>query len=158
MTVIWTYIKPPNMTPTEYTIVSELSTLSTTMNKAFTSPGVQELKKFGFLLLFLNSLQITSCLILINTILPENLYEGIRFFASLIFYDVPVWEQESNNTKYVFDVPIPNISNRRLLSLRDSNNNRENSYLLEGLKNQVEWRKNESKLLKSKSISSRLLE
>lgn len=70
LTVVWTYIKPPNMTDTEYSIVSTFSSLSSTMNSALATPGVQELKKFGFLLLVLNSLQITSCLILLNTILP----------------------------------------------------------------------------------------
>lgn len=70
LTVNWTYVKPPNMTDTEVSVVSTLSSLSTSINTAFTSPGIQELKKFGFLLLVLNSLQITSCLILLNTILP----------------------------------------------------------------------------------------
>ena len=86
------------------------------MNTAFTTPYVQEIKKFGFLLLFLNSLQITSCLVLINTILPENLYEGIRFLSSLIFYDVPSWEAESNSTKYVITVPITEAPSRRFLN------------------------------------------
>ena len=63
------------------------------MNDALALPGVQEIKKFGFFFLVLNSLQITSCLVLLNTIMPENLYEGIRFFASFIFFDVPPWQQ-----------------------------------------------------------------
>ena len=108
----WTYIKPPNMSALEVSIVSEFSTLTTTMNNALATPYVQEFKKLGFLLLFLNSVQITSCLILINTILPENLYEGIRLFASLIFFDVPPWEAESTLSKYYFNLPIQNISRR----------------------------------------------
>ena len=87
------------------------------MNTALTAPGVQELKKFGFLLLVLNSLQITSCLMLVNTILPQNLYEGIRFFASLIFFDVPPWEEESLNSKYLVSVPISSLPTRRMLAI-----------------------------------------
>jgi hypothetical protein len=34
----------------------------------------RQTQQFGFILLFLNSLQITSCLVLVNTILPQNLY------------------------------------------------------------------------------------
>lgn len=116
LTVNWTYIKPPNMTDLEVSIVSEFSTLTNSINRALTNPGAQEVKKLGFLLLVLNSLQITSCLILLNTILPENLYEGIRFFSSLIFFDVPAWQTESVASKYFIDVPLKSISRRRLQS------------------------------------------
>ena len=116
LTVIWTYLKPPSMTDTEYSVISTLSTLSTSINQAFYAPGVQEIKKFGFLLLVLNSMQVTSCLLLINTILPANLYEGIRFFASLIFFDTPEWEADSTARKYFLTTPISDISARRLLS------------------------------------------
>lgn len=89
--MVWTYIKPPNMTQLETDIVQGFSSVSTEINNFTTTPGVQEVKKFGFLLLALNSLQITSCLVLLNMVLPQNLYEGIRFFASFIFFDVPPW-------------------------------------------------------------------
>ena len=74
LSVVWNYIKPPSMTEFEQSIVSTLNNFSTSMNTALATPGVQELKKFGFFFLVLNSLQITSCLVLLNTILPENLY------------------------------------------------------------------------------------
>ena len=87
----YTYIKPPSMTETESLVVSMFSQMSTQFNNFTTQPGVQEIKKFGLFLLALNSLQITSCLVLVNSIMPQNLYEGIRMFASLIFFDVPPW-------------------------------------------------------------------
>ena len=74
LSVVWTYLKPPSMTDTEYTMISTLSTFSNTVNNAFMGPGVQEFKKFGFLLLILNSVQVTSCLLLLNVILPQNMY------------------------------------------------------------------------------------
>lgn len=113
----WTYMRPPNMTATQYSVVSTLSTLSTSINQAFSGPGFQEIKKFGFLLLILNSMQMTSCLLLLNTVLPQNIYEGIRFFASLIFFDVPEWQAKSSYSKYFLATPIQNMPSRRLLSV-----------------------------------------
>lgn len=104
------------MTQTESLIVSMFSTMSTQFNNFTTKPGVQEIKKFGLFLLALNSLQITSCLVLINTILPQNLYEGIRMFASLIFYDVPPWESDSTASKLVFVPPVSQYTRRRTMS------------------------------------------
>jgi archaellum biogenesis protein FlaJ (TadC family) len=84
-------MEPPTMTQTESQIVGMFSNMSSQFNNFTTLPGVQEIKKFGFFLLALNSLSITSCLVLINSILPQNFYEGTRMFASLIFFDVPPW-------------------------------------------------------------------
>jgi hypothetical protein len=36
--------------------------------------------------------QITSTAVLINTIPSQNFYEGVRFWASFVFFDVPPWE------------------------------------------------------------------
>lgn len=105
------------MTTSEKDIVSMFSQTSTSLNKATTAPGVQEIKKFGFLLLALNSLQITSCLVLVNTILPQNLYEGVRLLASTIFYDVPEWEADSTAQKLVFVPPVSQYTRRLVVSL-----------------------------------------
>lgn len=35
--------------------------------------------------------QITSATILVNGIMPQHMYEGIRLMASFIFYQVPSW-------------------------------------------------------------------
>lgn len=35
--------------------------------------------------------QITSCSVLINSIPSQNLYEGVRFWAIFVFFDVPKW-------------------------------------------------------------------
>jgi hypothetical protein len=102
----YTYIKPPSMSSAEKEVVAMFAQTSSSLNNATTLPGVQEIKKFGFLLLLLNSLQITSCLVLINAILPQNLYEGIRFLASMIFFDVPPWESDSTATKLIFVPPV----------------------------------------------------
>ena len=62
-------------------------------------------------------MQITSCLLLLNTVLPQNIYEGIRFFASLIFFDVPEWQANSSYIKYFLATPIKNMPSRRLISV-----------------------------------------
>jgi hypothetical protein len=49
--------------------------------------------------------QITSCSILVNTIPSQNMYEGVRFWAMFVFFDVPKWEENSNKTKYVVVPP-----------------------------------------------------
>lgn len=35
--------------------------------------------------------QITSCSVLINNIPSQNFYEGVRFWAQFVFFDVPRW-------------------------------------------------------------------
>ena len=112
--LIWSYIKPPGMTDLEQNIVSGFSSFSSSVNTALQHPGLQEIKKLGFMLLMMNSLQITSCLLLLNLIMPQNLYEGIRIFASLIFFDVPPWESESSANK-LFVVPPVDSMARRIL-------------------------------------------
>lgn len=67
-------------------------------------PYVQEIKKMGIFTLFFGGAQITSTLVLVNNIPSQNLYEGVRFWAQFVFFDVPNWEQNSNKTKY-FVVP-----------------------------------------------------
>lgn len=66
------------------------------------------------MLLLMNSLQITSCLLLVNIIMPINLYEGLRLFASLIFFDVPAWENESTKSKLFVVPPVDTMARRRL--------------------------------------------
>lgn len=118
--LVWTYIKPPDMTTVEYSIVSGFSSFSTEVNSGLAQPGLQEIKKLGFMLLLMNSLQITSCLLLINLVMPQNLYEGIRIFASLIFFDVPPWESESNATKLFVVPPVSTLARRRMLQTSTS--------------------------------------
>lgn len=68
---------------------------------------------FGFLF---SGAQITSCSVLINNIPSQNLYEGVRFWAIFVFFDVPKWEKNSNKTKFVVVPPVQNlIKNARLL-------------------------------------------
>lgn len=102
------------MTDLELSFVSTFSSFSTEVNNALTLPGLQEIKKLGFMLLLMNSLQITSCLLLVNIILPVNLYEGLRIFASLIFFDVPPWESESVKNKLFVVPPVEDITKRML--------------------------------------------
>ena len=36
--------------------------------------------------------QITSTACLVNSIPSQNFYEGVRFWAAFVFFDVPPWE------------------------------------------------------------------
>ena len=79
-----------------------------------------------FNLLF-SGAQVTSLSVLSNHITSQNLYEGVRFFAIFVHYDVPAYEKISNQTKR-FVVPtvedqIRNamqIENKRVLFSTDT--------------------------------------
>ena len=63
--------------------------------------------------------QITSCSVLVNNIPSLNMYEGVRFWAIFVFFDVPPWEKNSNKTKYVVVPPVSEVvQNSRLLQHR----------------------------------------
>lgn len=61
------------------------------MAKATTSPFMAEIKKSGLFAMILSGAQITSCSIFVNSIPSQNMYEGVRFWAVYVFYDVPEW-------------------------------------------------------------------
>ncbi len=57
-----------------------------------TNQYVQEIKKTGILAMLFPGAQISSVAILVNKVPPQNSYEGARFWASVIYFDVPQWE------------------------------------------------------------------
>lgn len=61
------------------------------MAKVTTAPFIAEIKKSGLFAMLFSGAQITSCSILINSVPPQNMYEGVRFWAIFVFYDVPEW-------------------------------------------------------------------
>jgi hypothetical protein len=65
--------------------------------------------------------QITSSVLLVNNVIPRNLYEGIRVMAIFVLFHVPDWEKDADSVRYVFLQPIEDILpslNTRLLSPR----------------------------------------
>jgi len=66
-----------------------------------TMPYVQEIKKTGIFSMILSGAQITSTACLVNSIPSQNFYEGVRLWASFVFFDVPPWEEDSQSPKYV---------------------------------------------------------
>ena len=89
--MLWFVIKAPDMSDGEKQIISSLSNVSDLISKYTTLPFVQEIKKSGFFLFFFAGAQITSTSILVNSIPSQNLYEGARFWALFVFFDVPKW-------------------------------------------------------------------
>jgi len=43
----------------------------------------------------------TSLSVLINSVPPQNMYEGVRIWGIFVFYDVPRWEQNSGVPNHV---------------------------------------------------------
>ena len=73
----------------------------------------------GIFTLFFGGAQITSASVLVHNIPSPNLYEGVRFWAQFVFFDVPNWEQNSNRTKFFIVPPVSDIiQNARLLQPR----------------------------------------
>ncbi len=61
-------------------------------------------------------MQITSAIILVNGIIPQHMYEGIRIFASVVFYQVPAWEKSAENSRYILNSPIKDLIKQTLNS------------------------------------------
>lgn len=57
--------------------------------------------------------QITSCSVLINNIPSQNFYEGVRFWAQFVFFDVPRWQKNSDKTKYAVVPAITDIVHKK---------------------------------------------
>lgn len=53
--------------------------------------GVREIVQAGIFALFFPGVQITSAVVLVNGVIPQHMYEGIRIMATAIFYQVPKW-------------------------------------------------------------------
>lgn len=105
--LVWFVIKAPDMTDGEKAIINGLSTVSDTVSSVTTMPYVQEIKKSGLFMFLFAGAQITSCSVLVNNIPSQNMYEGVRFWALFVFFDVPKWEKNSDKTKFVI---VPAVS------------------------------------------------
>lgn len=95
----WFLIKGPPYNNLETGIMNSFAKLSVKTNNLLAKPYVQEIKKSGVFNLLFSGASITSCSILSNQIQSQNLYEGVRVFATLVFFDAPPYEQISNQTK-----------------------------------------------------------
>lgn len=105
--------------------------MSDTISNYTTMPYIQEVKKTGIFAFLFSGAQITSCSVLVNNIPSQNMYEGVRFWAIFVFFDVPLWERNSNKTKHAVVPPVNDVvKNSRLL---------ESSRLLFDT-NSIEWR------------------
>lgn len=117
--LMWFVIKAPDMTDAEKAIINGLSNMSNAVSDITTKPYIQELKKSGLFMFLFAGAQITSCSVLVNNIPSQNLYEGVRFWAIFVFFDVPPWEKNSNKTKYAVVPAVSDlVKNSRLLQNR----------------------------------------
>lgn len=84
-------MKSPQMSDTQHSIINGLSGLNDALIQATTAPMIAEAKKAGVFSLLFGGAQITSATILVNTVPSQNMYEGTRFWATSVFFDVPNW-------------------------------------------------------------------
>ena len=71
------------------------------INGFFGQQYVQEIKKSGILMFFMPGSQIASSVLLHDGQPAQNSYEGIRFWASFVFFEVPDWEEDGKEVKYI---------------------------------------------------------
>jgi hypothetical protein len=72
-------------------IVDGVANMSETVLSFTTLPYIQEIKKTGIFAYLLGGAQATSLSCLVNSIPSQNLYEGVRLWASFVYFDVPDW-------------------------------------------------------------------
>ena len=79
------------MSDTEKGIINGVSGMSDKISQYSTMPYMQEIKKTGIFAMLLGGAQATSMSCLVNSIPSQNFYEGVRLWASFVFFDVPQW-------------------------------------------------------------------
>lgn len=71
--------------------------------------GIREIAQTGILAWLMPGVQITSSVIMVNGIIPQHMYEGLRIMASFIYYQVPSWEKNAENSRYVFSESVKTL-------------------------------------------------
>ena len=78
-----------------------------------------EVKKSGVFAALFSGAHLTSTTLFVNTVPPQNMYEGVRFWGLSTFYDVPPWEQSSSIPNNVLGSEMHNLTKtqRRLFDM-----------------------------------------
>lgn len=115
----WFLMNSPSMSDTEKSIINGFNKMNNIFSSTTTSPVIAEFKKAGAFAMLFSGAHITSCSILVNNIPPHNMYEGVRFWALSVFYDVPEWEQTSSTPNKFFTSEMYQLTKnqRRLFNL-----------------------------------------
>lgn len=89
------------MSDLENNIVNTMDTINNQISSITALPGVQEINKAGLFSLLCGGAQLTSTSILLNTVPPQNAYQGSRIWSNFVYFNTPQWEQNLNSTKYI---------------------------------------------------------
>ena len=84
--VVWTIIVKPAMTEEEQKFIDKLKNLNNQINNGLGQKWVQEIKKSGFFAFLFSGAQLSSTVVLCNSLPARNMYEGARFWASFIYF------------------------------------------------------------------------
>jgi hypothetical protein len=115
----WFLMNSPSMSDIEQSIINGMNNINNVFATATTSPVLAEIKKAGAFAMIFSGAHITSCSIMVNNVPPQNMYEGVRFWALSVFYDVPEWEQTSSikNKFFTAEMYALTKNERRLFDL-----------------------------------------
>lgn len=115
--LLWWLVQSTVLGTAESEFVNSLSKISDSVNQFFAQPHLQDIKKTGLFNLLFSGAQLTSSAIVSNTIPAQNAYEGARFWSSFVYFYTPDWQQNLNNSLYVFSMNSGTlVNNSRLLT------------------------------------------
>ena len=103
---MWVYVRMPELTDPEKNIIEPIVSYNDGLNSFLAGQWVQEIKKTGILAFLIPGAQLSSTVVLHNGVVPENFYEAVRFWSIFVYFEVPRWEENANNTKYLFTQPV----------------------------------------------------
>lgn len=100
--LVWYLVQSSFLKGAQSEIVNKLSNVSNGVNQILSLPYLQEIKKTGVFNIFFSGAQLTSSVIVSNTIPAQNAYEGARFWSSFVYFSTPEWQQNLNSSLYIF--------------------------------------------------------
>ena len=89
--LIWTVLVPPQMSEPEKKAIEQLESLNDGVNEGLGQKWAQEIKKTGVFSVLFSGAQLSSLIVLCNTLPPQNMYSAARFWGSFVYFEVPQW-------------------------------------------------------------------
>lgn len=83
--------------------------LTASIQELTNKTGFREIVQSGLFGAIFPGIQITSAIVLVNGVIPQHMYEGIRIMATFIFYQVPKWEKNAPNTRNIFSRQVGDL-------------------------------------------------
>ena len=90
-TQAWGLLVIPEMNKWDRSAVDDLQATNDKVNWGLGQKWAQEIKKTGVFAFIFPGAQLSSTVVVCNSVPAENMYEGARFWSSFIYFEVPRW-------------------------------------------------------------------